>query len=197
MSMKTRLDAHFVACAAAAGAAIVGAAQNSEAAIVYSGIVNLPINSNFFGLYLNVETGVYVDSVSNAAAPGWDLNPYYGGASMFQNSAGTGTGWVGSPALNLAPGTPITAATNTSTSTTNFVLGQEGIIGFRFADAANVQHFGWAHFTLGSATQAGLIRDYAWESVSGAPINAGAIPAPGSVALLALGALGLTGRRRK
>ncbi len=195
-----RLDTHFVACAAAAGAAVVGGVQQSEAAVVYSGIVNIPIPNDFYGVYLNVQTGAFQANGAPVALAGWDLNPYQGGGSLFQNTtAPEASAYVGSPATNLAPGTPINAAAGLSPATTNFAVGVEGILGFKFVDAGNVSHFGWMHYTknAGGAGTAGVIRDYAWENTAGGAINAGDIPAPGSLALLAVGAIGVAGRRRK
>ena len=56
-NLVKRLDAHFIACAAAAGAAVVGTAQKADAGIVWSGAVKLPIALTTNGLYLNVVTG--------------------------------------------------------------------------------------------------------------------------------------------
>jgi hypothetical protein len=65
--------------------------------------------------------------------------------------------------------------------------------GFRFS-AADGTHYGWVKL----AVNAGLI-DFAnpiaaaYESVAGVAINAGAVPEPGTMALLALGAAGALG----
>jgi hypothetical protein len=48
----------------------------------------------------------------------------------------------------------------------------------------------------GVTTTTGTLFEYAYDN-TGAGILTGAVPAPGSIALLALGAVGLTGRRRK
>ncbi|MEL6311215.1 MAG: PEP-CTERM sorting domain-containing protein [Pseudomonadota bacterium] len=68
------------------------------------------------------------------------------------------------------------------------------------------QHYGWIGIQLtekfDGATPAddrlsGFVTGYAYNSVAGEGILAGAIPAPGTAAALALGAVGLSGRRRK
>ena len=121
-SLTKRLDAHFVACAAAAAAA--GTAQTADAAIVYR---NTPvaIAGTFAGVYFNVFTG----AAGANTTVGWDLNPYYGGNALFQN---TGAQWVlaGTSAANLAPGTLISPASTfgagggTASGTPNFKIGR-------------------------------------------------------------------------
>jgi len=198
-ALKSRLDRHFVACSAAAAAASVGgvAQQNAEAAIVYTG-TPLVIPGTFAGVYLNVFTGFS----AGAPNPGWDLNPYEGGNRLFQ---ALGAGWVasGGIASNLIAGTMIdgtstfAAGNGSPTMTGNFISGTPGIIGFRFAEGG-FTYYGWARLNKGAnATTAGSFVDYAWENTPNTGIAAGAIPTPGSLALLALGAAGLVGRRRK
>lgn len=197
-ALKSRLDGHFVACSAVAGAAaIAGVAQSSEAAIVYR---NTPvaIPGTFSGVYLNVFTG----AAGANTTVGWDLNPYYGGTALFQSSPAA---WVlnGGSAANLAPGTPIGPSSTfgpgggTGAGTPAFTAGVDGIIGFTFVENSTT-YYGWAHLRKGASPSSdGQFTDYAFED-SGGSINAGAVPAPaGSLALLALGAAGLAGRRRK
>lgn len=198
-----RLDAHFVACAAA-GVAMLAAAEKSQATIVYSGLMNLNVNNDF--------SGVYIDLVTHAAAGSsfatFDTNPFYGGGAIYAGSNGTmgdGTGL----ALNLALGTQIgtdlsSFYTGTSDATVNFTPGVAGIYGVGFfneTQPGSPINFGWVRIIIGEPPfpggTVGTIVDWAYED-SGASIQAGATaPAPGSLALLALGAVGLTGRRRK
>jgi hypothetical protein len=198
-ALKARLDRHFVACSAvAATAAVAGTAQQSEAAIVYRS-TPVAIPGTFAGTYLNVFTGV----AGANTTPGWDLNPYYGGVSLFQDPA---AGWVGSggQASLLAPGTLIGPASSYLSgggfpnSTTAFTAGTPGLIGFKFSENGNT-YFGWAHLNKASSSAGtGFFVDYAFDDSPNTAILAGAVPAPaGSIALLALGAAGLAGRRRK
>ena len=75
------------------------------------------------------------------------------------------------------------------------------LVGFRFQNEANgnATHYGWMRISLSSTLQGQprAIVEYAYESEAGVSIPAGAIPTPGSAALLALGAAGLAGRRRR
>jgi hypothetical protein len=207
-TLAKRLDTHFAACAAAAaGAAIVGGAQEANAAIVYSGVVNISIGGNFSGVYLNMINGV--TGTSAAAVPGHDINPYYGGNRFFVANVPAGTpglqatGPAGTgQAMNLGLGAPITNAQSYFAGfpflSGQFTAGTPGIVGlkiFRESDSATL--FGWVRVNKGATnTTAGVIVDYAYNDVAGQGISAGEIPGPGSLALLALGALGLRGRKR-
>jgi hypothetical protein len=74
----------------------------------------------------------------------------------------------------------------------------ENLIGFRFVNATTGgTHYGWMRiqFTGTSFSQPRAIVEYAYESVAGASIEAGVIPAPGVLALLA--AAGFMVRRRR
>ena len=108
-------------------------------------------------------------------------------------------------AANLAPGTMIDGAStygaNTSSNTAQFNLNStSNLVGFRFLNEANNQvHYGWFRVGFGAAYNGAdrVLLEYAYEGVAGAGIGAGVIPAPGSLALLGIGALGVAGRRRK
>lgn len=60
-------------------------------------------------------------------------------------------------------------------------------------------HFGWMSLSIGWVEGVrGVVRvhEYAYESSPGVPIVAGAVPAPGAAAVLGLGLLGVSRRRR-
>jgi hypothetical protein len=217
--LAKKLDAHFVACAAAAGAAAMGVAQKADAAIVYSGVVNFPIQSTTNGLYLNVVTGAINEpgNTAGSTVPGWDINPWSSTAlNFFSPTAPAGGVYVqrvgGGGTANLPAGTIIGAvpgggraygsSTGATTGNDPFVLSSaDNLVGFRFQNEANgnATHYGWFRVSLSTtlSAQPRLLVEYAYEDVAGADIAAGAIPAPGSLALLALGAVGVAGRRRK
>jgi len=187
-TLLKRLDTHFAACtAAAAGAALLGGAQSANAAVVYSGVVNIPIPNTFAGVYLNIATGL--TTATGGTNVGMDFNPYQGGANMWQGPApalpaqpnrAVGTGLV---ADNLAAGTPISGASSLVTSTYptmgNFTVGQAGIFGLRFwHEGAAANRFAWVRIIKGAnPSTPGTIVDYAYED-TGAAINAGQGAAP-------------------
>jgi len=208
MRISNRLDKHIVAAAAVAA----GVAASANAGVVYSGVINFVCAVDIDGCYINVETGV-LSNGPGSGVPGWDLNPYSSAGGMnFFNSTGGGqlrqTGQTTGPAGNLAAGTVIGSAGSYNTSTSNvFGTASAGwqysavnMIGFKFVSAAGTTHYGWMRFAMGAAGSAGTamtrtVVDYAYENVANASIEAGAIPAPGAIALLGLA--GFAGRRRR
>jgi hypothetical protein len=209
--MKNRLEGQLLAYGAlAAAGAIGGVASTVDAAIVYSGPISINIPTSTSGVYVNVVTGV--NSTSPASAPGWDLNPWSSSTLSFFNPAAPAGGvyvlggGTGTSVGNLAPNTMIDGSStygSGSASTTGslpFNLNSsQNLVGFRFQNEAmgNATQYGWMRISLSSSlsAQPRAIIEYAYDD-SGAGIPAG-VPAPGSVALLALGAAGLAGRRRK
>lgn len=210
MKITNRLNAHFAAAAAvAASAGVLGAAHQADAAIVWSGVVNITIPSNIDGVYMNVLTGQ--TGTSGASVSGWDINPY--GSTTLQFYAATTGGYVrglGSSTTlvdNLAQGTLINASQSfgtgnaeTTGATAFFPGSMSNLVGFRFVnEATGATHYGWMRILLGGAglaAQPRTIIEYAYENVAGAGIGAGVIiPAPGAIALLGLA--GLVGRRRR
>ena len=58
-------------------------------------------------------------------------------------------------------------------------------------------HFGWIRVTIDNATGTFVINDWAYNDVPGVGINAGAIPEPSTLGLLAAGAAGVASMRRR
>jgi len=212
MSISNRLANHF-ALAAVATAAV---AATSNATVVYSGVINFVCAVDIDGAYINVETNV-LSNGPGSGVPGWDVNPYSTSGGMnFFNSTGGGQmrypGVTTGVAGNLAVGTEIGAAGSYNTSTTavtfgaaagNWQYSANNIIGFKFVGADTLTHYGWMRFAMGAATGSttvGATRtvvDYGYESTAATSIlaGAGAVPAPGALALLGLA--GLATRRRR
>ena len=211
MRISNRFEKHIVAAAAVA----MGAAAAANAAVVYSGVINFVCAVDIDGAYINVETNV-LSNGPGSGVPGWDVNPYMTGGGMnFFNSTGGGQmrypGVTTGPAGNLALGTSIGSTGSFNTATTAVTFGSaagnwqysaENIIGFKFVGADTLTHYGWMRFLMGAAGSSGTsmtrtVVDYGYESVAGASIlaGAGAVPAPGALALL--GVAGLAGARRR
>jgi MYXO-CTERM domain-containing protein len=207
--LSNRLAKHFGAAAAAA--VVVGSAN---AAIVYSGVLNFACAIDIDGTYINVETA-QLSNGPGAGVPGWDVNPYRSttgsGMNFFSPTGGgmvSAASGVGS-ALNLAGGASIGSTSNFSSSTATIAFGAaagqwqygaNNLVGFRFVSSAGTTHYGWMRFLMGSQPASGnlvtrTVVDFAYESVAGASIGAGVVPAPGAIALLGLA--GLAGRRRR
>ena len=208
---KFRLDARFASVAAATvfGAALVASEQRADAYIVWSGIININIPSTADGVYLNLITG----QVGTSGVSGWDVNPSSSSGLTFWAPAGGGyvSGLGSNPNLvdNLAFNTVIGAGQSFSSGeagietggSTKFNLSStQNLIGFQFVNEATGQtHYGWMRMQLwkGPGVQPRAIVEYAYESVAGASINAGLIPAPGALALLACAGLMSVRRRRR
>ncbi len=217
MRISNRFEKHIVAAAAVA----MGAAAAANAAVVYSGVVNFVCAVDIDGCYINVETNT-LSNGPGTGVPGWDVNPYMSSGGMnFFNSTGGGQmrypGVATGPAGNLAVGTEIGAAASYNTATTAVVFGSaagnwqnsaNNVIGFKFVAADGLTRYGWMRFAMGALGSAGLsgmsanaatrtVVDYGYESTAGASIlaGAGAVPAPGALALLGLA--GFAARRRR
>jgi MYXO-CTERM domain-containing protein len=206
----SRLEKHIVAAAAVAA----GVAASANAAIVYSGVLNFACAIDIDGTYINVETNQLTNG-PGSGVPGWDVNPYRSSSGSGMNFfSPTGGGMVSAaagvgPALNLAAGTLIGSTSNFSSSTATIAFGSaagqwqygtNNIVGFRFVSSAGTTHYGWMRFLMGAQPASGnlvtrTVVDFAYESVAGASIEAGAVPAPGALALL--GVAGLAGARRR
>ncbi len=215
MSISNRMNKHF----ALAAVATASVAMTSNAAVIYSGLVNFVCAVDIDGCYINVQTN-QLSNGPGSGVPGWDVNPYSSAGGMnFFNSTGGGQmrrpGFTTGTAGNLALGTVIGSAGSFNTSTGNvygttastglnggWSYNAQNIIGFKFVAAAGTTHYGWMRFAMGpqGTSTVGPTRtvvDYGWESVANASITAGAgiIPAPGAIALLGLA--GLATRRRR
>ena len=207
MSISNRLVNHF-ALAAVATAAV---AATSNAAVVYSGIINFVIAPDIDGAYINVETNV-LSNGPGSGVPGWDVNPYGTSLTAVSLFAATGTGYMRSPLAgtstartNIAEGTAIGAASffyGSSSATLGTLAGQwtantTGIFGFKFLAADGLTHYGWMRLAIGANTATRSVVDFGWETTAGVGITAGAgaVPAPGALALLGLA--GLATRRRR
>jgi len=214
-TLAKRLDVHFAALAAVGAVAGIGAAQKSDAAVVYSGTVNLNVPSTTAGIYLNVVSGV--SAVTPGGAPGWDINPWGSTSLNFWANNGVGggvvSGFAGGSSATLvdnlplgtlvdasSPGYGTTNGAETTGPTAFLTNSSSNYIGFKFVGDDTLTHYGWARFSLSASTfsQPRTLVEYAYEDVANQGITVGSVPAPSAgMAVLALGGVGLLGRRRK
>ena len=184
MNRATRLESHFVACAAAVAASALG--TTAAADVVYSGVVNITVPANIDGIYLNVETGAY--GSSGAGTAGWDTNPYGTSLTAVSLYSATGTGHMRAPEAgtltartNLLPDTSIGIGSffyASSSATIGTLPGQwsanaEGVYGFKFLAADGLTHYGWLRLSIGANAATRVIVDYAYENIAGVDIRSG------------------------
>ena len=211
--LSHRVDGRLAAYATLAGVALAAPAfaPSAEATIVYSGTVNLNIQSTTNGLYLNVVLYPAVGSINEpgntggSTVPGWDVNPWSSsGLSFF---LATGGGYVqrtgGGATANLPLGTMIDGTSlygGSDASTTGaqpFVLSSTNYVGFKFLGQDALTHYGWMQISVGTTLggQPRTLVSFAYEDVAGVGILAGAVPEPSTFALLGVMAAGALGVR--
>jgi len=196
-----------------AGAGLFLTASHAEAVIAWSGPVSIAVPLTSAGVFLNVVTGA--NSTAAESVLGWDINLWgaaglgLGFSSPFGPSAPFLGGFVlgaGSSVANLAGGTSISAANfyGNAPSTAPFTQwslnSNNNYFGFRFTnEPGGTLHYGWGRLAIGATIQSRSIVGYAYENVANTAIVAGAIPEPGTYALMGLGVAGLivAVRRRK
>lgn len=171
-------------------------AATCPAAIVYSGLQNIPISSTFDSTFVDVDAA----TSSGTEAAGWDIEAFFGGEAFgnspaFQPVRESTTN--DSAILNLAPGITIglegTFAMSYAGSTTHigsdpdqFQSGAAGYLGFRITPNDGVDPwYGWMRVIFSNTGEQGAIIDWAYDN-SGAPITVGAVPEPSTALLLAV-----------
>ena len=182
----------------------------TNAAVIYSGLQNIPIPTTFDGIYLDLDDG----STSTSTILGWDINLFFGGVGLGGSAdfqpVRIGTGNMDT-VVQLAMNDLIDHTLNYSTGENgssdhlgapgNFQDGVPGYLGFRFTkNNATGPYYGWMRLTLTGNTSGAFIHDWAWEDDGGA-ILAGSLlslPEPSRALLIMLGlCAGALARRRK
>lgn len=188
---------------AAAGAVglFAGGAQGT---VVYSGVQNIDI-AQFSSQDLNLDGDAYNDIllqnyVFGGNYQGATVNFYPGKVVGFTTGLNYATALSSGDLIDASAtaGGPFAvslAYANNPDSQFDDVTG--AFIGLEFP-INTVSHFGWIRVNIDNVAGTFRIVDWAYESEAGVGIEAGAIPEPSSLALLAAGAVGVaTIRRRK
>jgi hypothetical protein len=184
----------------------LAAAPAASAAIVYSGVQNIPIPYTFEGVYLNLVTGQTIISEPSdfygAPSSAW-INLDFAGVDIVNGDGLTVLVQNLDQAVNLPFGGAIDGtgnfASGPSASTNHlgatFQAETRGYIGFRMNPTGGGAQYGWIQVSLNDDSSGGMIINYGYEDVIGASIGAG-VPEPGTGLLAAL-ALGTLFRRRR
>jgi hypothetical protein len=212
--------ARWVGYAAAGAAAALGAHESADAGIFYSGLINQkvdgpakaaqkgdfgsdswnipgkPLRLSHRGYYFNSSVGDIGAAVALGNVRGFthkNLGSTFTYASRFK----------GGDLINAAASQFVSGGLMASYFgwTSSRFLGttpedRKDYIGFSF-DAGSGTQYGWVQVKMvGAPDNAFTVVDYAYAGVD-EPIHAGEVPEPGSLGLLATGAIGLLLWRRK
>jgi hypothetical protein len=205
--------------AAIALTSLILSATNSHANITYSGPINTSFTDSFeldidgdsnFDITFNfVHTTFGNPSVYELQASynssqlriiGWSF-PYSGGVLALD--AGTAIGADLDPSLNWDPGFAHTMATRDY-----YILVPTNVISGAWADVANMYlgfeltgasttNYGWVQMSVEDQVTSATVHDFAFESISGDSIMAGAIPEPSTLCLIFSGMLVIRFRKKR
>ncbi len=196
-------EMRLLAYSLAAGASAV-AAGTTDAAIVYSGLQNIAIGQ-YSSQNLNLDGDAYNDILlKNYVFSGGNYQgayvSYYPGKVVGFTS---GLSYVSA----LSAGTVIDAGNANSQFFGSMAYGAnnpnaefnnvtDAYIGLAFP-IGGVNHYGWVRVDVDNAAGTFVIKDWAYDDVAGQGIEAGAVPEPGALSLLAVGAAGVMAMRRR
>jgi MYXO-CTERM domain-containing protein len=222
----SRRQRHFVSCAViAAGVTVLGLAERSHAAVVYSGPLSIT-GAPKTAIFTDFDTA----ATSTTNIPGWDvaisvasinLGTEFSLQASVQSSAGVDLGgFVGGgfsvskldAGVTVGPSSTFTLNTQPvfqmADSVNNFYIWNGGVtnkfLGIEFKAADGTLHYAWEELNVNATTVVPTVVGWAYESTPNTAIVTGdtgtAVPEPSSAATLgalALGAAGVRSRRRK
>lgn len=127
-------------------------------------------------------------------APG-RLTSFFGGPNNLAYVSNLAFGTLISPA-NTGPAFFGSMAYGGNNPAAQFNNATDAYIGLSFPSGPNL-FYAWVRVDVNNAARTFIIKDWAYQSVSNVGIAAGAIPSPGALGLLALGAVGVVGYRQR
>ncbi|TWT47552.1 PEP-CTERM sorting domain-containing protein [Botrimarina hoheduenensis] len=199
----SKATAQKVAYSIAAGAAAAAVGAEANAAVVYSGVQDLPI-AQFSSQDLNLDGDAYNDILLKNYVFGGN---YQGATVNFFPGKVVGFNAGLSYATALSDGDVIDAAATAggpfavslaygANPNSQFDNAVGAFLGLEFP-INGMSHFGWIRVTIDNAGGTFVINDWAYNSTPGEGLLAGQIPEPGSLGLLAAGAAGVAALRRR
>lgn len=184
-----------------------------SAALVYSGVRDIPIPTTFAGVSLDLLTASHF---FGDPAPDWSdsqVNFFFGGSGIFSGPrflpvrAGTAADsvivsllmgdLVGSDSFVGPVGNGV-SENHIGLAAGQFGSGAERFFGFRL-DLTGSGDFvnGFMRVTLTNGSAAGMIHDWTYSDTVGEPIIVGVIPEPASAVMVGIAGLALAMRRRR
>ncbi|GAA5482914.1 PEP-CTERM sorting domain-containing protein [Haloferula sargassicola] len=189
------------------------AGTRAQTAVIYSGVQDIPIPTNFEGVSVNIFD---LTSFDGDPAPDWSdsqVNFFFGGDGVFSGPrflpVRTGTGAT-DPILSLMPGDLVETISLTGpggngasqdhigNALGQFPSGVESYLGFKL-DLTGSGDFvnGFMRVTLTNGSSEGLIHDWAYSDTPGETITVGVIPEPSTPVLVGALGLALAFRRKR
>lgn len=198
-------EGRLLAYSLAAGASAIAAGTTADAGVVYSGIQNIAI-SQYGSQNLNLDGDAYGDILlKNYVFLGGNYQGAYvnffpgkvvGFTSGFGYASALSAGTVIDSAAVAGGPFQASLAYGANNPNAQFNTATDAYIGLAFPINA-VTHYGWIRVDIDNAAGTFVIKDWAYDDVAGQGIEAGAVPEPGALSLLAVGASGVLAMRRR
>lgn len=143
--------------------------------VIYRGLQDIAIPTNFDGVYLNIDDG----TTSAVEFTGWDINPFFGGVGVgnsgsFQpaRTGGTNESSILALTFGTSVGGNLTFSSGPGGSESHlgfganqFGIGQEAYLGFQFStDGNGGPYYGWMRVIFTANLSGGIIQDWAYET---------------------------------
>ena len=213
------LEKRLLAYSVAAGAAISGI-ESAEATIIYKNLGDIVVSGGTYSLEIN-DDGQIDFRVLHSSGIYSSYNVQFAGASNFApvNNGFAGKGFVISKLdlgevidENYVDGFikrgnfgSLYSSNGQQIPTGNFLGADKDYFAFRFSDKNNLVFNGWGRVSMPMDGSSITFHDVAYNDVAGASIMAGeteaglgtAVPEPGTLGMLALGAAGVCAWRKR